>query len=160
MARRTYTERRKADREAMAKELVEAVIEAGGKAQISRDAQFIEIHISVPGGAIISVDFDGKSRQPDIHVCTWNVASDSDSRFADIIGNVNEFHHAKANVVADGFDALKSELVADIAHFVDGCGYSEERKAYHIAKNGTAAERNARFEKWRQELKAEKRTDA
>jgi hypothetical protein len=128
----TLSERRKADRAAMAVRLTDAITEAGGTVQPDPQWNRAVIHalmllITAPGGAFVHVEFNGKSIQPNTYVVTWNILSDAKHRhvrFAEI-GDVNPFHRAKATRVAYGFEQLCDLLVADVRRFVDGSGYEQ-----------------------------------
>jgi hypothetical protein len=107
--------------------LVAAMIDAGATAEIDREwaemfPQQVMVRIAAPGGADISVDFDGKSCQPDVHVATWNTR---DAVFLNpsTLGDVNPHHYGKLNRVGYGLDHLIALLSADVAKFVDGRGY-------------------------------------
>lgn len=146
----TLTERRKADRAKMAAILESEMREAG--ATVTRPEAYcprqVRLEIAVPGGAYIDVDFDGDSWQPDVHVATWNVRSDSLFAFSAAFGNINEYHFSKANRVAYGFDHLLAGLRRDVAMLLDGRGYS----IVHAAKR--AADRRKHFEDSRHYLAA------
>jgi hypothetical protein len=121
------SERRKADRQKMADQLIAAMVAAGAEAKI--DAEWLEmfprqimIRIEAPGGAYIGVDFDGESCQPDVHVCTWNTNGPVFLN-PDVLGDVNPFHYGKVNRVACGLDQLITWLEGDVAAFIDGVGY-------------------------------------
>jgi hypothetical protein len=125
-------ERRAADREKMAAILAEVVRAAGGIAVVEPcgyEPRRVDVHITCPGGAKVKVDFAGRSPQPGVYVYCWNISRDSDSRFSDEWGPgvVNEFHHAKAQRVARGFEALCQQIEADVRLCVSGRGYSRER---------------------------------
>lgn len=161
------SERKKADRARMATMLAEIVTNAGGNATIEEQPygdmcpRMIMVRIAAPGGARVNVDFDGESCQPDVFLLSWHIDTNSDDRFNPAYWrSINEIHHSKATVIANGFSRLCQFIAQDVAACVDGRAYSEELKARHIAKEGTAAERNARFASWRDELAAGKESVA
>lgn len=119
------SERRKADRQMMAEILVAEMILAGAEAEIDNEyggPREIMVRITAPGGAFISVDFDGDSCQPDVHVCTWNTRGLVFLN-PDLLGDVNPHHYGKVNRVARGLGSLLWLLKQDVAKFVDGRGY-------------------------------------
>lgn len=124
------TERRKADRIEMIRQ-VRALCEGLG-ATVTDDNEFSEPHelrleIAHKGGAVIWVEFSGKSCQPDVHVACWNIRTDSPACFSDSFGDINPYHHRKSQLVARGFDNLLVRLGWDLEALNDGSGYSEER---------------------------------
>lgn len=122
------SEKRAKDRKLMAEHLIAAARGAGATAEISltRDRE-IWVEIKVAGGARVTVDFDGDSWQPDIHVVTWNMETESDATFSGYMPSVNPFHRRKSGFVAYGFDALLSEINRTIGLLVSGEGYGEPR---------------------------------
>jgi hypothetical protein len=144
----TLTEKRAADRAKMADKL-QAVAEAAG-ATVTRPEPFKErqilLRIAVPGGAYVTVEFDGESCQPDVHVITWNTEHDCLFAFAACMGSVNEFHFSKATRVCYGLDPLCEQIAYDIEHLRSGRFYSAKRAAK------LAADRRDRFEKGREYL--------
>jgi hypothetical protein len=153
-----FTERRKADRIKMAAELEKLITECGasfvredppyseGDGPISKAyAQCIRLNVTAARGLLVTVDLDGKSSQPDVHVLSWHIAHDSDARLADVFGDINRFHFCKASYVSEGFEALCDDLRDGLEMAADGTAFDAEREAACIAKDGTAAERSARF---------------
>lgn len=154
------TERRKADRAKMADMVHALALEMGAAATIEHQP-FGEIHphmiavqIRTDRGLCLTVDFDGESCQPDVHVLSWHTALDVDTCLADAFGSVNQSHYSKATDVAHGLDSLLAVLRQKLAMCADGSAYSAEREAASIAKNGTAAERAAQAAAWRAEMAA------
>lgn len=139
---KALTERRKADREAMAAEIRALATELGATVEdgYAFDPQEIALEIHHAGGAYLPLDFDGKSCQPDVHVACWNVRSDSAACFSASFGDVNTYHFRKCQFVARGFASLLAQVRRDLEALNDGSGYSAERTAKH------AAEFPARFE--------------
>jgi hypothetical protein len=126
------TERRKADRIEMIRQ-VRALCESLG-ATVTDDNEFagpheLRLEIAHKGGAVIWVDFNGKSCQPDVHVACWNIRSDSPACFADSFGDINQSHHRKSQFVVRGLDNLLFRLGDDLEALNDGSAYSPERTA-------------------------------
>src|SRR5665213_3554635 len=79
---KTLTERRKADRFEMAIQ-VRALADRLGATVTNPEphgTQEIRLEIAHSGGAVLCLDFDGESCQPDVHVACWIVRSDSPER--------------------------------------------------------------------------------
>lgn len=113
-----WTERRKADRAAMADTL--AALAAHHGATVSREpwgyrdarTEYLQIDLN---GLNLWLDFSGTSCQPDIHVCAWNISHRSEARlcwqFGRAVGaEVNPCHRRKCTAVAYGF----ADLFADV----------------------------------------------
>ena len=146
------TEKKKADRIKMA-ELVRALaVEMGLTAEVvdkpfgDMSPHMIMVKIRSKEGLKLHVDFDGKTSQPDVHVLSWHMDTDVDTRLADAFGDINRFHYCKATDIAYGTDELLRILAWKFLKIQNGTAFSPEREAAHIAKNGTAAERKARFD--------------
>lgn len=161
-----WTERRKADREAMAKHVIELAVQRGASVSVNeimtRDRR-IQVDIEGSQGITLSVDFDGESWQPDTFVLTWNIASRFDTRFGYGIircgaaRSVNDCHHQKATAVADGFLDLCGVVIAGLDAAASGEAFDDELKRKHIEKNGcTAAERSDRFAEYFKQFSAQK----
>ena len=132
-----WTERRKADRAKMAAELAFRLREAGAFVEIEPEGsnsicpRRIMLRVHAYGGsrgASVGVDFDGETRQPDIHVVTWNTTGLA--CFSDAMGaaSLNPYHFGKATRVCEGFEALTSELVCDVMRITSGEAFSPERE--------------------------------
>lgn len=124
------TERRKADREKMAAEVSALAISLGAKVEISNPAPLsprgIWVEIEAPGGLSVTVDFDGQSCQPDVHVISWHMRpARNKARLAPCFpgGDVNPFHRQKATYIARGFDELCAHLREVLAMARDGSIY-------------------------------------
>lgn len=72
----------------------------------------VKIDITGPRGLCLSVDFDGDSWQPDVHVLSWHMSLGSDAQLSDARfgGSVNPHHKHKATYIASGIDDLLSKL--------------------------------------------------
>lgn len=119
------TERREGDRKKMAACLVTEITAAGATAiaePCSYKRKRLDVEINAPGGACITVDFDGDSSQPNVYVVTWNTRYQG-VFFNPDIDDVNPYHFGKATRVCEGFASLVKTLKRDVARFVDGSGY-------------------------------------
>ncbi len=155
---RPLTERRAADRTIMAAKIIDLAKAFPGVTVALPPADSIpprrvEVFIEGPRGLCVWIDFDGQSRQPDCYCMPWYISSDSDARLSDHFGrlagaSVNPHHFAKCTAFAEGFDELCRRLSDCLAAACDGSAFDPEREAAMIAKNGTAAERSARWAEW------------
>jgi hypothetical protein len=149
------TERRKKDRQTMATKLADIVRENGAEAEIrERGKREIIVKIKAARGVCLNVDFDGESWQPDVHVLSWHTSIDSDARFKSYAfgGSVNQCHRQKATDTAEGFDQLCAVLKLRLRQISNGSVFDLEFEQERIARDGTAAERNAKskaaFAEW------------
>lgn len=126
------TERRKADRRAMADALTRRMQAIGAtvteEEPMSLRARRIRLQVRTAGGAVCWPEFDGDTTQPDVHVITWNIHHDAprDLRFVSWWGDVNPFHFRKMTRVCRGFADLCETLEDDVR--VCGIGGA----AYHV----------------------------
>jgi len=151
------TEKRKADRAQMATAVAMLAASLDAHAEIEEmSPREVWINIRARRGLCLTVDFDGQSCQPDIHVVSWHMASDVDTCFADAFGDLNPYHFRKATDIARGFDELCAVLTRGLEMARDGTAFSDERETAHIAEHGAAAAREASFAAWRAELQASK----
>ena len=130
MTQREWTERRAADRAAMADDLQHLAESMG--AVVTRPEPFaprqVRLEIEVPGGAYLPICFDGDSGgAEDCHVPTWNVRATSLYAFSAEMGDVNPYHHSKASRVAHGYEELRAVIRRDLETLLSGRGYSPER---------------------------------
>lgn len=130
MTQRKWTERRAADRAAMADDLQQLAESMG--AVVTRPETFtprqVRLEIEVPGGAYLPLAFDGDVGQAtDYFVPTWNVRTSSLYAFAGAMGDVNPYHFSKASRGADGYDDLRAVVARDLAMLLEGRGYSAAR---------------------------------
>jgi len=153
---RALTERRKADREEMARRVIECALAHGASAEINPDhlgARAVWVTIRAPRGLCLTLDFDGDSSQPDMHVMSWHMATDVDTCLSDAftaVGDINNYHYRKATTVAYGFNHLLNALSRGLALAATGAAFDDAREAAAIARAGeTAAERCARYDAWR-----------
>ncbi len=146
------TERRKADRAKMAEQVRALAAVYGIDATVApypypeSYPQRLDVTIRTDRGLCLTVDFDGESTQPDVHVLAWHMATDVDTCLSDAFGNINPHHFRKLTCSAVGLDNLLTLLARQFELIQSGAAYSPEREAASIAKAGeTAAERNARM---------------
>lgn len=143
------SELRKADRAAMVAHVVRVVEECGATAIVEEmRPRETWINIAAARGLRLTLDFDGESWQPNVHVLSWHFSTDCDTCFADAFGSLNRHHFRKATDTAEGMDELLSILRKRLEQAADGSAFSAEREAAAIAESGTAAERRARFDEW------------
>ncbi|WP_395175500.1 hypothetical protein [Roseibium alexandrii] len=143
------TEKRKKDRQTMATVLADLVRENGAEAEIrERGKREIVVEIRTARGVCLNVDFDGESWQPDVHVLSWHTSIDSDACFKSYAfgGSVNQCHRRKATDTAEGFDRLCTVVKRRLSQIANGSVFDLEFEQERIARDGTAAERNAKRE--------------
>ncbi len=125
------TERRAADRKIIAQMIIDTAT-ANGCTATQRPAPIglreIWIIVEAPGGAHVTIDLDGDSTQPNVHVWTWNIHHDSEARFGNGWGHdaVNPFHRRKATHVTHGITETLSIMAADCRGLVDGSRYENK----------------------------------
>lgn len=121
------SEKRAADRKTMADAIAQLVVDCGATYQREDhpDRREVWLDIKAPGGLELTVDFDGNSIQPDVHVLSWHMAHDSPKRLNDATfgGNVNPHHKCKATYIARGFDDLCWQLRSGLLMAQDGTAY-------------------------------------
>lgn len=125
------SEKRAADRKKMAEIVSKIIVDCGATFESPEGPGFcgpheIFLEITAPGGLNLTVDFDGQSCQPDVHVLSWHMNNSrstkrlNNSTFG---GNVNQFHFHKATYVAYGFDDLCAQLRKGLLMAKDGSAY-------------------------------------
>lgn len=122
----TLTERRKADRLEMARRLEAVAAQHGACAESVAarwGARCVTVDIQAGQGLRVSVDLDGESLQPDVHVIPWCIGAGSNARLAPSFGDVNPHHRRKATHVAYGWDALAAEIERGLAAAADGSAF-------------------------------------
>lgn len=127
------TERRKADREKMADYFEGNWIAAPGfTCNRLRSApgwpgeRCITLLLKGPRSILLSLDFDGDSAQPDTHVLSWHIASDSEAKFSTRFAHsTNLYHYRKATDVVRGFEALKDLMSQRISFLQSGEAFKE-----------------------------------
>ncbi len=132
----TYTEKRAADRNAMALAVIALADEFGAAAERhdgSKDRYPGERCIIVDielGECRVGVEFDGAptNSQPDVFCMPWNTLSRSKARMTSAFGSavgadVNPCHRAKCMGFAKGFDVLLERLRLALECIRDGRAY-------------------------------------
>src|SRR5690625_4291918 len=115
--------RRKKDREEMASEIIRLATELGVACEREDiGSREIVLHLTGPRGLRVTVDLDGTSSQPNLHVVAWCIDFRSNAHFADSFGDVNPVHRRKATAVVYSFVGLLAEL----------------RRGFTLAKTGDA----------------------
>ena len=125
------SERRKADRRKMA-DRVHAIAAHHG-ATVTREHEgecflgprAVMVTIETAHGLRVSIDFDGASPQPDVHVLAWHIATNSDARLSERFGPVNPYHFRKCTVVAHGLDELCRDLARKLEMARNGTAFQE-----------------------------------
>lgn len=123
------TERRYPDRVKMAELLEEIARKHGATTERHINVwsdRCISVCIKAPGGLRVSVDLDGASTQPDVHVIPWNIALTSDATLEPSFGSVNPHHFQKATHVAYGWEALAAEIERGLVAAADGSAYAKQ----------------------------------
>lgn len=123
----TKTVRRKADREFIAK----ALLELAQRLNLSHDRVddphqlTILVNLKAESGLQVTVDLDGTAVQPDMHLLSWNMHYSSDRRLNNDTfgGDVNRHHQQKATYVAYGFEELLQQLEKGFLMANDGSAY-------------------------------------
>lgn len=122
------SETRKADRQKMAEMVIKLARRLGAKAdfnEVFKDhPSEVWVDIEAPGGLQLTIDFDGKSWQPNTYVLSWHMAYDSPRRLSpDYWPSLNTVHFLKATDVARGFDELANTLAVRLAAAASGSAY-------------------------------------
>jgi len=132
-----WSETRKADRLKMANHLAVAAFDAGAIVAIedraltrfrdgSPKSREVYVRIEAPGGAYITIEFDGDTCQKGVYVDTWQGPRDGKRWISPRLGDVNPHHWSKLTRAVQGFPALVNIIVCDIAAFREGWGYLTE----------------------------------
>lgn len=123
------TEKRKADREAMAIEIASLWGGEGFKATIIPSMNVypgkrcIMVDLEGPHGLRVSPRFNGDSWQPDTFVLSWHMSTNATAKLAGIFDSVNPIHRHKATDIAEGFEDLKRLLTIRRAQLQDGSAF-------------------------------------
>lgn len=117
-----YTERRKADRQAMAASLEKIALKYGALYDWEGDSSELHISICHPTGLSVNLWLRGKSTQPGVHVIPWHMRF-GDLRLAPTFGDVNPHHFRKATHVRHGWDALATEIERGLSSAADGSAF-------------------------------------
>lgn len=115
------TERRKADREEMARQIRALCAELGAEVDETALPRGVALEIETPGGLCTHLMIEGDSCQPDVHVIPWFTRGGA--RLAPAFGEVNPHHFGKATHVAYGSTALLAELRRGLTMARDDSAY-------------------------------------
>lgn len=112
----------------MAQLVIEMAQKCGAQAEL--DPNFVDhpheiwVRIRAPGGLLLTLDFDGRSPQPDTHVLSWHMYWDSMNELEPYFWtHVNTVHYCKATDVCEGLDDLLITLKRRLTACVDGTAY-------------------------------------
>ena len=130
------SEKRAGDRKQMAKAVKDLALSLGCKVEMREGAEYpgpraIHVGIEAPGDLCLTVEFDGDSWQPDVHVLSWHMALSSHAKLNPHTfgGTVNTYHYHKATYVAHGFDDLLIQLAAGLKMCQNGTAYQVAAEA-------------------------------
>lgn len=136
------SERRKADRMMMA-EGVRALAERYGLEAVVKDKPYgdtmypqrIDCRLRHARGLCLTVDFDGKSCQPDVHVLSWHMNSDAGAVWLNpsMWGSINLFHFHKATDIAHGYEDLLAVLELRFGRLKSGDAYCDAKPVRRAA---------------------------
>ncbi|MBC8740467.1 hypothetical protein F6X40_27915 [Paraburkholderia sp. UCT31] len=116
MSKKELSERSAADRKQMAKRLEQLIVECGATFTREEGGDYpgpraIHLRVAAARGLQITVELDGGSVQPDVHVMPWHMHYESEAKLdGKTFGEVNPYHHRKATHVAYGFEGLCENL--------------------------------------------------
>lgn len=136
------SELRAADRAAMTK-AVQALADEFGYSHTLEDRRDGEVFITVATerGLNVSIEFDGRSPQPNVFVVPWYIRGNNDARldrmFSRVGGEINPVHFQKCTAVNRGFDELLASLRHGFEMVSDGAAFQVPPCAQDAA---TAAE--------------------
>lgn len=127
MTARKLTERRAADRKAMADAIAALAEERGWKCEVEALNLDASVVLDGPRGLGCSLLFEHGSFMPDEFVIAWNIR-EGDARLSDAFGyvqgaKVNEFHRRKCTTVAHGFDHLRQLIASGMDCAGDGSAF-------------------------------------
>jgi hypothetical protein len=129
------TERRKADRAEMARQVAALAREYGLTVHRARPEQRgtrqVDVELSGPHGLAVTVRFRGSSpqREPDTYVLSWYGVEEGTRLHPGMFGNVNPCYGHKATDVAHGFAQLLRILRERFAVIRDGSAFITEGQA-------------------------------
>lgn len=124
--RSILTERRAADRKAMAKALTELGATLGATVTIEPIGSYeISLKIEHPSGLCVYISLDGKTphARPNTFVLPWHMRGHPETRLARSFGTVNPHHQRKATHVVDGWSALHAEIKRGLTAANDGSAF-------------------------------------
>lgn len=129
-----FTETRKADRMTMLDVVVALIVECGARV-IEREGEHAGlprkrrclVTLEAENGLRLTVDFDGASSQPNIHVLSWYIATDHKwdavKPAPGFAPSVNPCHWHKATDICEGFESLCATLRKRLASARDGTAF-------------------------------------
>jgi len=121
------TERRKADREEMARQIRALCVELGAECDETPLPRGVALEIEAPGGLCVHLLLEGDSCQPDVHVIPWHTRGAA--RLVPALGEVNPYHFGKATHIAHGWPALLANLRRGLTMARDGSAYQAPQPA-------------------------------
>lgn len=140
------TESVKADRNEMTRQVTLLAESLGANVTRIEGGEYpgpraIHLSIETPRGLHVSVSFDGARRQPDTHVLSWNMNTDSPDLLTDAFGNINPHHFSKATHTAGDFSSLAQKLQRGLEMAADGRAFrpAEEVAAIKVASRARYA---------------------
>ena len=116
------SQRRKADRLAMATGIARIAQKYGASCDYEGDGTELNISAVHPSGLAVSLWLRSKSSQPDVHVIPWHMRF-GEKRLSPSFGDVNPHHFRKATHVQHGWDALAAEIERGFAAAADGSAF-------------------------------------
>lgn len=136
METKELSERRSADRKKMAAAVAALVIECGATADQEENGSYpgpqaIQLRVKAAQGLQVTVEFDGKSCQPNVYVLSWHMGYKATARLNNSTfgGNVNPYHKQKATYVAHGFKDLCGQLKDGLLMAADGTAFLTDELA-------------------------------
>lgn len=121
------TERRKADREEMAKRLIPIIVATGATVERDDDPPLspraIWLKIKAARGLCLTIDLDGNSPQPGTHVLSWHGVDDGQKLSPGFAPSVNSCHWHKATDIAEGFEELCNVVRRRLEAAADGSAF-------------------------------------
>lgn len=130
----SLTEKRAKDRAEMAAKVTALFQEYGYKVeQQTLGPRWISLSAETARGLCVTIDLEGDSVQPDVHVLPWhtNFAAGKNTRLDPAFGlaaggSVNPYHFGKCTAVAYGYEQLMQQLTAALAMVKDGTAFQKE----------------------------------
>lgn len=119
------TERRKADRAEMARQVAVLARKHGltAVASLERDRR-VTVEVQGPRGLRVAVRFDGTSGRSDVYVLSWHGVEDGARLDPAVFADVNPYHGHKATDVARGWPQLLDVLASRFASIADGSAFT------------------------------------
>lgn len=129
-----YSETRRVDRMVMLNIVAALVVECGARVIEREDepgcflgTRACLVTLETENGLRLTVDFDGASTQPNIHVLSWYIATDHKWDAVKLAPgfapSVNPYHWHKATDICEGFESLCATLRKRLASARDGTAF-------------------------------------